>query len=115
MWTSPDLSSGSWVNHGVAIHTDERPVGVVFRPHVTFAPNLGPAGTYVLYWNYKLQKGPYVGTAVAHSASPYGPFKLVSKALNVTRPPGGDFVPFTDDAGVGYIAYSSAHLMSIER
>ena len=36
IFSSPDLSSGSWVFERLAFHYTERPVGILYRPHVVF-------------------------------------------------------------------------------
>jgi hypothetical protein len=65
IWSSPNLTSGSWSYVGNAINVADRPagiflyiifniitsinVGVVFRPHLVYNPN---TKLYVLFWNY---------------------------------------------------------------
>ena len=57
----------------VRVVPQDRPPGVVFRPHAIYNP---VTSMYVLYWNYVHPNGPYAGNAAATSPTPEGPFKL---------------------------------------
>lgn len=74
-------------------------------------------GKYVLWWNYVTPQGKYNGYAAATSSSPLGPFTLQTSQVNITRLAGGagDFDIFVDDDGSGYLIYSAAFWMSIEK
>ena len=100
IWTSPNLTSGSWTYAGNAINVTDRPsglmihisclhyekmigciIGIVFRSHLVYNPN---TKLYVLMWNY-MNFGVSGQIAVAISETPIGPFVVVNPALNVTR------------------------------
>lgn len=49
VYTSPDLSNGSWQYVADAIAIEDRPPGTVFRPSLVFNPH---TRHYVLWWNY---------------------------------------------------------------
>jgi len=109
IWSSPDLSSGSWEYVGNSISVEDRPPGVVFRPHLVYNPN---TKLYVLWWNYDYN-GDFL--AVATAPSPAGPFTLQNKVVNITKGQSGDFALFVDDDGTGYVVYSWAYVMHIEQ
>eukprot|EP01120_Amphizonella_sp_Union-15-10_P005527 TRINITY_DN1640_c0_g2_i1.p1 TRINITY_DN1640_c0_g2~~TRINITY_DN1640_c0_g2_i1.p1 ORF type:complete len:372 (-),score=59.67 TRINITY_DN1640_c0_g2_i1:190-1305(-) len=109
IFSSPDLSSGSWTYVGNSILVKDRPAGVVFRPHAIFNPN---TKLYVLWWNWQSQLGQFFAAAV--SSKPEGPFGLVVDAVNVSRKEGGDFDLFIDDDGKGYVIYSWDFVIHIE-
>ncbi|CAF0743942.1 unnamed protein product [Adineta steineri] len=112
IWSSPNLTSGSWSYVGNSINVTDRPAGVVFRPHLVYNPK---TKLYVLFWNYMRWNQPSL-YAVGIAETPNGPFKLVNPALNVSRGgSGGDFDVFVDDDGTGYIVYSQNYYMSIEQ
>jgi len=48
VWTSPDLSSGSWTRAGYAFALQDRPAGLIFRPDAIYNPN---TGLWVLWYN----------------------------------------------------------------
>jgi len=109
IFSSPDMSSGSWKWEGYALDYRDRPVGIVFRSHLVYNPN---TKEYVLWWNYASSY------AVATSSSPTGPFKLRNGIVNVTRAQGGDFDIFVDYShkpADAYIVYSAQYWMSIEQ
>ncbi|CAF1097557.1 unnamed protein product [Adineta steineri] len=109
IWTSPNLTSGSWTYAGNAIDVTKRPAGIVFRPHLVYNPN---TKLYVLMWNY-MNFGVSGQIAVAISETPIGPFVVVNTALNITRGSSGDFDLLVDTDGKGYIIYS-ANSMNVE-
>jgi len=116
IWTSPDLSSGSWKFIGYAIDWRDRPAGIVFRPSATYSIF---TEQYILYWNWVAKNGTYMGYAAATSSTPAGPFTIKTDVVNVTLNNAtwhaGDFHFFVDDDGTGYIIYSSQHWMRIEK
>lgn len=125
VYSSPNMSSGSWHFEGYAIDLDERPAGTVFRPEVAYSP---ATSKYVLWWNWVSPppESKYMGYAAAVSDTPAGPFTLVEQQVNITynnnsvTPSGsrfnaGDFHRFVDpDTGAGYVIYSSGHWMVTE-
>ncbi|CAF1281689.1 unnamed protein product [Rotaria magnacalcarata] len=111
IWSSPNLTSGSWSYVGNAIDVADRPAGVVFRPHLVYNPI---TKLYVLFWNYMRWNLPSL-YAVAIADTPNGPFRLINPALNVSRGGGGDFDILVDDDGTGYIVYSQNYYMSVEQ
>eukprot|EP01116_Phalansterium_solitarium_P018894 TRINITY_DN5140_c0_g1_i1.p1 TRINITY_DN5140_c0_g1~~TRINITY_DN5140_c0_g1_i1.p1 ORF type:complete len:426 (-),score=61.04 TRINITY_DN5140_c0_g1_i1:27-1304(-) len=110
IWTSPDLSSGSWQYAGNAIDVADRPAGIVYRPHAVYNPN---TKLYVLWWNYDTGHGSFL--AAATSPSPSGPFVLQNPQVNITRVSSGDFALFVDDDGSAYVIYSWNYVMSIDQ
>eukprot|EP00026_Physarum_polycephalum_P008599 Phypoly_transcript_08687.p1 GENE.Phypoly_transcript_08687~~Phypoly_transcript_08687.p1 ORF type:complete len:298 (+),score=31.46 Phypoly_transcript_08687:195-1088(+) len=111
IWTSPDLSSGSWTYAGNAIRVEDRPAGIVFRPHLVYNPN---TKLYVLVWNYDNNGRQLLAAATSHS--PIGPFTLQTAQINLIMAQNvGDFALFVDDDGTGYIAYAANWLMHIEQ
>jgi hypothetical protein len=80
IWTSPNLTSGSWTYVGNAINVTDRPAGMIYRPHVVYNPN---TKMYVLMWEHT-NFGVNGQLVVAASASPLGPFVVVNPVLNVT-------------------------------
>ncbi len=87
IWTSPNLTSGSWTYAGNAIDVANRPPGIVFRPHLVYNRN---TKLYVLMWNY-MNFGVAGQIAVAVSETPLGPFTIVNPVLNITRGSSGTF------------------------
>ena len=133
IWRSPDLSSGSWERVATAAHcaSDIPDCGILYRPHLVEAPASSASGShYLLYVNYVRASGGYGGNAVFGAPHPAGPFSLLNPVMNLgrlcpgpaaSRPCGkaqggaGDFDVFVDPQdGVGYIAYSAQHYISIE-
>lgn len=92
VWTSPDLSSGSWVKKGDAFPLAARPSGLIFRPDGIFNPN---TQLWVLWFNKASGGNTYITST---SPSPYGPFAgfATSNATDATWS-GGDFHLFLDD------------------
>jgi hypothetical protein len=112
IWSSPDLSSGSWQFLGQAVQCTEAPnCGILYRPHLVWNPN---TKLYVLFWNYVNKQGKYAGDAAATASSPAGPFTIVSPLINTTYPT-GDFDVFVDKDGTGYMIYGDFHLNFIEK
>ena len=92
VWTSRDLSSGSWVKAGDAFPLAARPAGLIFRPDAIFCKN---TGLWVLLYNFAGGGNTYVSST---SPSPYGPFTGFQTS-NITNSvwEGGDFHLFVDD------------------
>jgi len=118
VWTSPDLSSGSWVFQGYALPVDQRPVGIYYRPKVLYNPN---TKLYVLWVNW-LKGGNFGGSQylVATSQDPIGPFKVVNSNVATRYTIGGDFSIMVDNdsehsAYFIYTSLSHAHSISIEK
>ena len=68
VWTSRDLSSGSWHYEGFAFDLSARPPGLIFRPDAIYNPN---TKLWVLTYNQASPGNVYVSCT---SASPFGPF-----------------------------------------
>lgn len=121
LWTSTDLFN--WQYQGVVfgMANSGLPAGAMFCPKVLYNKQ---TGMWVLWVNPIL--GDDFGVsyyAVATSAQPTGPFKVVSQ--NVTSlafQDVGDFNLFQDDDGTAYVIYTShiqgyptTHQMSVEK
>lgn len=111
VYTSWDLSSGSWAFQGYAFPWTERPAGTLFRPSAVFNPT---THEYILWWNYVYPNGTYAGFAVATSSKPQGPFEQRRAQVNIAHLPAGDFHLFVDDDGTGYVLYSADFWITIE-
>jgi hypothetical protein len=100
VWTSPDLTSGSWTREGYAFPLAARPAGLIFRPDAIFNPN---TGLWVLYYNQASPGNVYMSCT---SSSPFGPFTGFAQT-NVTDDvwTGGDFHLFNDGAQ-GYVIWT---------
>jgi len=103
VWTSKDLSSGSWHWEGYAFDYTARPAGLIFRPDAIYNPN---TKMWVLTYNQATPGNIYVNCV---SSSPFGPFTDF-KPSNITNGPwtGGDFHLFNDPDNVaqGYVIYT---------
>jgi hypothetical protein len=110
IFSSPDLSSGSWVFERLAFDISERPFGILYRPHVVFnaATNM-----WVLWCNI-FNVGVFQGYFSATAANIAGPYRVVAPAVNVTRTHCGDFDLLVDNDGTGYIIYTCGHVMGVE-
>lgn len=116
LFTSPDLSQGSWVHQGNILPIDARPSGIYYRPKVVYNPN---TGLYVLWVNWLSSRRDFGSSAylVAVSASPAGPFTVVNNKVETAYKIGGDFDIFVDEDGEAYIIYTSLaenHQISVE-
>lgn len=100
VWTSPNLTSGSWTRVGDAFPLAARPAGLIFRPDAIYNPN---TGLWVLYYNDAGNGNTYISST---SPSPAGPFTGFART-NVTDKTwtGGDFHLFTD-GNDGYIIWT---------
>lgn len=116
LYTSPDLSQGSWGFQSHVLPVDSRPSGVYYRPKVVFN---ALTGLYVLWVNWLLPNN--FGSSsylVATSKTPAGPFTVITEKVSTVYNTGGDFDIFVDDDGEAYLIYTSLaahHHISIER
>lgn len=96
VWTSPDLSSGSWTKKGDAFALSARPQGIIYRPDAIFNPD---TQLWVLWFNLASGGNHYVTST---SVSPLGPFDGFA-FTNVTDDvwEGGDFHLFRDETPTG--------------
>ena len=84
MFSSPDLSSGSWVYRGDALRCAELPdCAILYRPHLVWNPS---TRLYVLFYNYVSASGKPQRIGAATSASPGGPFTLRTANISNARP-----------------------------
>jgi hypothetical protein len=115
IWSSANLSSGSWHFEGQAVQCTEAPhCSILYRPHLVWNPN---TELYVLFWNFVNHDGgpPHKGNAAATASSPAGPFTIASPLVNTSHP-SGDFDVFVDKDGRGYMIYSGeGHLIFLEQ
>lgn len=106
VFTSPDLSSGSWKYVANAIDVATRPAGTMFRPDIAFN---AATKLYVLWWNWVTPSGEYKGYATSTSVSPEGPFTLVQEVVTLSHSNdtyhAGDWHFFIDDDDTGYVIY----------
>ena len=112
IWTSPDLSSGSWEFVGQAVQCHLTPgCDKLYRPHTVYNPT---TKLFVQYWNTRSNTN-----GVATSPSPDGPFTFRGR-MNLSYHAPGDFDVFVDRKGDGaaYIIFSAVedgHYIYIER
>jgi hypothetical protein len=120
MYSSPNMSSGSWTYRGDALRCADLPdCGILYRPHMVWNPS---TKLYVLFYNYVSASGIGSRIGAATSPGPAGPFTLRTAAISVARPQlpsnhngsQGDFDVLVDTDGTGYIVYSYGP-MSIEQ
>ena len=103
VWTSKDLSSGSWHWHGYAFDYTARPAGLIFRPDAIFNPN---TQMWVLTYNQASGGNTYVSSV---SPSPFGPFTdFVTTNITDSVYSGGDFHLFNDpdDVSQGFVIWT---------
>lgn len=117
LFTSPDLSQGSWKFQGDILPVDARPAGIYYRPKVVFNKQ---SGLYVLWVNWLSNRRNFGSSAylVATSQTPLGPFKVVHEKVETKFKTGGDFDIFVDEDEQAYLIYTSiaeGHGISIER
>jgi hypothetical protein len=111
IFSSPDLSSGSWVFERLAFAAADRPPGILYRPHVVFNPT---TRLWVLWANVNNQPT-FQGYFAATSPSVAGPFTVVAPAVPLSRSGRcGDFDLLVDSDGAGYVIYSCGHVMGVE-
>lgn len=112
IWTSEDLSNGSWTLVREA-RDESWPQCTYFRVHTIYNVL---TQRYVMWVNLNGCENDY---AVGTSETPEGPFTFVH-SVNAGRPNahGGDFDIFVDDDGAAYLIYtavSGGHTMAVER
>lgn len=110
IFSSPDLSSGSWVFERLAFAYTERPRGILYRPHVVY----NSATALWVLWANIFDVGVFQGYFAATSASIAGPYTVAAPAVNLTRTACGDFDLLVDSDGTGYIIYTCGHRMGVE-
>ena len=116
VFTSRNLSSGSWEYVSNAIDMTLRPAGTVFRPDVVYNNN---TKLYVMWWNWVSAAGQYMGYASSTSPNPEGPFTLVQEVVPLTHSNAtyhaGDWHFFVDDTtGIGYVIYCAEYYCWID-
>ena len=117
VWSSPDLSSGSWVKVAEAISPAQRPAGTVYRPKAVWNPKTSEV---VAWHNYVHPSGEYAGYAAYTAPRIEGPYALQRLVVNVTVQNAteqcGDYDLFVDPAdGTGYAIMGCGFHMWIER
>jgi hypothetical protein len=115
IFSSPDLTPGSWRAEGAALRAGERRPGILYRPHLAYS---AATGRWVLWANVH-QVGVFQGYIAATAASISGPFAVAAPAVNLTRVLAtnncGDFDLWTDaGSGAGYVIYTCGHVMGVE-
>ena len=110
-YSSPDLSRGSWVNHGVI--TPDPPPGLIFRPYVARSPT---TGKFVMYYKHhpggtdsstpKAAMAPPPNFVIAVADEPTGPFLTHTERFESMHETlrHGDQDLFVDDDGTPYLA-----------
>ena len=99
LYTSPDLET--WTFVGDILPPDSRPEGIYFRPKVL---HNAATGEWVLWVNHlapaisPLVSYPHAGFLVAASATPAGPYTVVTERASVEVSGGGDFAVMVDPA-----------------
>ena len=121
IYSSPDLTSGSWTYVSDLLPYGTRLSGTYYRPKVVQNPatkkwvfwvNVLPRAT----WNASVDftKSSYL---VATADAPQGPYSVKVQNASTKYGQGGDFSLFVDpDGGAGYLIYTSlaeAHSISI--
>eukprot|EP01084_Bolivina_argentea_P087642 158294_1 len=107
LYTSPNLTSGSWKYQGNILPIANRPGGILFSPIVVFNKN---TNKYILWaiWlaNPNFSTSKYL---VAESTSPFGPFITVIENVNVTQsiPGSGQIFVDNDAKNTAYLIYTS--------
>ena len=81
VWSSLDLSSGSWSFVTTAVSVDNRPPGTIYRPDAIWNPHTQQV---VLWYNWLNAAGHYEGYAAYTAPSPAGPYTRVRESVNVT-------------------------------
>ena len=113
LYTSPDLET--WTFVGDILPPDSRPEGIYFRPKVL---HNAATGEWVLWVNHlapaisPLVSYPHAGFLVAASATPAGPYTVVTERASVEVSGGGDFAVMVDPADEEVMRGSSVVLCS---
>jgi hypothetical protein len=123
LYVSTDLATWQFRGHVFQVARDSPLEAVMFCPKVIYN---ALTKLWVLWYNYITRDGGFASSyyAVATSAKPDGPFKVVNKNLTTLRYANtGDFNLFLDDNGNdAYLIYTShitgsgdTHIMSVEK
>ena len=110
VYTSSDLSSGSWKYEGTVFNmtTPGRPNGTYFRMFMFYNEQ---TKKYVL-WNMFSTKGYYLSS---EADDPLGPFEIKNLDIPMAHSGAhGDFYGFQDDDGKGYIVYNSGGKIAVD-
>ncbi|EDQ88431.1 uncharacterized protein MONBRDRAFT_26125 [Monosiga brevicollis MX1] len=105
LYTSPDLSNGSWTYAGDMLPVDARPEAIYYRPKIVFNPT---TSRYVL-WINAVPAGNFSASyyVVATSTVRTGPFVVQATHVALAQDAPGDFDIFVDDDDQGYIIYTA--------
>ena len=117
VWSSSDLSSGSWAHVTTAVSLDNRPPGTIYRPDAIWNPHTQQV---VLWYNWLNSAGHYEGYAAYVAPSPAGPYTRVRETVPLTIENAtsscGDFHLFIDPADqTPYVIAGCDFHMYIER
>jgi hypothetical protein len=114
VFSSPDLSAGSWTFEGLALAASARRRGILYRPHVVYSAQ---SRQWVLWANVH-EIGVFQGYIAATAAHIAGPYTVAAPAVNLTRVLAtnncGDFDLWVDDDGAGWVIYTCGHVMGVE-
>lgn len=117
LYTSPNLTSGSWMYVSDLLPMSSRPNGTYYRPKVIFNAQ---SNQYILWVNW-MPQGQFSESAYLTASSPHpaGPYTISTKSVATKYAAGGDFSLFVDDdagntAYVVYTSLASGHSISIE-
>jgi hypothetical protein len=115
VFSSPDLSAGSWTFEGLALAASARRRGILYRPHVVYSAQ---SRQWVLWANVH-EIGVFQGYIAATAAHIAGPYTVAAPAVNLTRVLAtnncGDFDLWVDDDGAGWVIYTCGHVMGVEQ
>ena len=117
VWTSSDLSSGSWQLLTTAVSLANRPPGTIYRPDAIWNPHTQQV---VLWYNWLYANGSYAGYAAYTAPHPAGPYTrardIVNTSMQNATEQCGDFHLFIDPAdGTPYLIAGCGFHMWIER
>eukprot|EP00035_Acanthoeca_spectabilis_P010325 m.182837 g.182837 ORF g.182837 m.182837 type:complete len:289 (+) comp14984_c0_seq5:392-1258(+) len=106
LYTSPNLTSGSWSYAGDLLPMASRPEGVYYRPKVVYS---AATKLYVLWANWLPPSRDFMQSQYlsATSPTPAGPFTVQVRNITMAHTAGGDFSLFVDSDGGGYVVYTS--------
>eukprot|EP00039_Didymoeca_costata_P003485 m.68002 g.68002 ORF g.68002 m.68002 type:complete len:412 (+) comp11929_c0_seq2:48-1283(+) len=113
LYSSPDLTSGSWNYEADLLPVSTRVQGTYYRPKVVYN---SATGKHVLWINVlprpgtpapppDFTKSSYL--VATSSTGPKGPYTIVVKNVTMKHGEGGDFDVFVDDDGKAYVIYTS--------
>ena len=121
VYSSPDLSSGSWTLRGAdVLPVARRPAGLYFRPKVVFNAR---TRRYVMWIRWLDMRGPRLSDdptfyLVASSAVPAGPFAVLNANASTRFASPADESLMVDDDGAAYLIYSpreTNHTTAVDR